>query len=342
MNKHTGCQKACGCHQTPNLFDTHKQTHKADKLPFEWRFLNPRYWGIWFAVILVLPLMLLPLRVQFWLGAKIGLLFYYLAKKRVQDTHTNLRLALITYSDQQINDLAKKVFANQGIGLFETLNAWFRPNVFLRTFSISGLHHLVHAQQQNKAVILLGAHFTTLDLIGRLATQFFAVDCVYRKQNNPLLEWLIYNARRHIYDEQIASRDLKKLIQRLKAGKVIWYTPDQDFGLEHGVMATFFGVSCATITAQRRFARFGNKHNPPIFIMIDMIRQTATPSNGRPHYHISLTPVWDYPSDNETIDAQRINDLLEQNIKKDLSQWMWFHRRFKTQVKPTDYYKPKH
>lgn len=88
-------------------------------------------------------------------------------------------------------------------------------------------------------MILLGGHRTTLDLGGRLCT-VFAADCVYRPQNNPLLEWFIYNARRRIFDEQISNRDMKKLITRLKQGRIIWYSPDQDFGLEHGVMATFW------------------------------------------------------------------------------------------------------
>lgn len=325
----------------PNLTDTHKQTHKADKLPFRWQFLHPRYWGIWLAMMVVLPLIYLPLRVQFFLGRMIGILAYHLVKKRVQDTLTNLRLAFPSKSESERELIAKQVFVNQGIGIFETLCAWFRPNVFKRTFSISGLQHLISAQQQGKAVILLGGHYTTLDLGGRLCTQFFAADCVYRRQNNPLLEWFIYNGRRHIFDEQIASREMKKLITRIKAGRVIWYSPDQDFGLEHGVMATFFGVPAATITAQRRLATLGDKNNLPAVIVMDMIRKTPDniPKGKIPHYHISLSPILqNYPSDDEVADAQRINDMFEANIKKDVSQWMWFHRRFKTQADDTWFY----
>lgn len=72
-----------------------------------------------------------------------------------------------------------------------------------------------------------------------------------------------------------------------------------------------------------------------------MIRQTPDniPKGKRPHYHISLSPVIEnYPSDDEVADAQRINDMIEHNIKKDITQWMWFHRRFKTQADGTDYY----
>ncbi|UNU73149.1 lipid A biosynthesis acyltransferase [Moraxella nasovis] len=325
----------------PDLTATHKQTQMADKAPFSWAFLAPQYWGIWLGFGIFLPLIYLPLRVQFWLGRQIGRLAFMLAKRRVKDTLTNLSLAFPDKSDSEKLLIAKQVFVNQGIGIFETLCAWFRPNVFKRTFSIAGLQHLINAQNEGKAVILLGGHFTTLDLGGRLCTQFFAADCVYRKQNNALLEWFIYNGRRHIFDEQIQSRNMKKLIGRIKLGKVIWYSPDQDFGLEHGVMATFFGVPAATITAQRRLARLGDKTNPPAVIVMDMFRQTPDhlPKGKRPHYHITLSPALDhYPSSDEIADAQRINDLFEANINKNIAQWMWFHRRFKTQADGKNFY----
>lgn len=339
----------CGCGDTKpvsttpaiTLTDNHKQTHIAEPKPFQWAFLHPKNWGFWLAMALILPLIYLPLRIQFMIGRAIGKLVFKLAKRRVNDTLTNLKLAFPHKSDDERQAIARQVFINQGIGIFESLCAWFRPNVFVRSFSVSGLQHLVNAQKDGKAVILLGGHYTTLDLGGRLCTQFFGADCVYRPQNNALLEWFIYNARRRIFDEQISSRDMKKLITRIKAGRVIWYSPDQDFGLEHGVMATFFGVPAATITAQRRLAKMGDKSNPPAVMMMDMVRQTPDfiPSGRRPHYHITLSPALDnYPSADEVADAERINRLIEVNIQKDVSQWMWFHRRFKNQADGTNYY----
>ncbi|MDO4450129.1 MAG: lipid A biosynthesis acyltransferase, partial [Moraxella sp.] len=144
----------------PNLTDTHKQTSMADKAPFEWQFLKPQYWGIWLLMLIFLPLLYLPLRIQFMIGRKIGELAYHFIPRRVNNTLTNLTLAFPDKSDDEKILIAKQVFVNQGIGIFETLNAWFRPNVFKRTFSISGLQHLITAQKENKAVILLGGHFT--------------------------------------------------------------------------------------------------------------------------------------------------------------------------------------
>ncbi|PNP99084.1 lipid A biosynthesis acyltransferase [Moraxella sp. RCAD0137] len=342
-NHQCGCgdQQVASIKSAITLTDNHKQTHIADAKPFQWAFLHPRYWGFWLVMAFMLPLIYLPLRIQFMIGRAFGKLVFKLVKRRVNDTLTNLELAFPNKTDDERQAIARQVFINQGIGFFESLCAWFRPNVFVRSFSISGLQHLINAQKDGKAVILLGGHYTTLDLGGRLCTQFFGADCVYRPQNNPLLEWFIYNARRRIFDEQISSRDMKKLITRIKAGRVIWYSPDQDFGLEHGVMATFFGVPAATITAQRRLAKMGDKSNPPAVIMMDMVRQTPDfiPSGRRPHYHITLSPALDnYPSSDEVADAERINRLVEANILKDVSQWMWFHRRFKNQADGTNYY----
>ncbi len=350
-------KNGCGCHhgstedaistpridmaKMPSLSDNHKQQTLAEPKPFSWQFLHPKYWGLWLVFAIMLPLVYLPLRVQFMLGRMIGRLAYALAKSRVKDTLTNLKLAFPDKPDSEREAIARQVFVNQGIGIFESLCAWFRPNVFKRSFSISGLQHLIHAQNSGKAVILLGGHYTTLDLGGRLCTQFFAADCVYRPQNNAWLEWFIYNARRRIFDEQISSRDMKKLITRIKGGSVIWYSPDQDFGLEHGVMAHFFGVPAATITAQRRLAKMGDKANPPAVLMMDMLRQTPDniPRGRRPHYHITLSAALDnYPSSDEVADAERINRLIEANISKNVAQWMWFHRRFKSQTDGTKYY----
>jgi KDO2-lipid IV(A) lauroyltransferase len=46
---------------------------------------------------------------------------------------------------------------------------------------------------------------------------------------------------------------------------------------------------------------------------------------------MTLTPVLEhYPSADEVADATRINELLESLIRIAPTQYMWFHRRFKT------------
>lgn len=317
---------------TPTITQTHKQTAQAEKKPFQWQFLLPQYWGIWLLMAIIVPLAYLPLRWQFWLGRKLGILIYKIAGTRRRDTLINLGLAFPEKPEVERELMAKQVFVNQGIGVFETLCAWYRPNIFTRTVSISGLQHLVNAQNEGRPVILLGAHYTMLDLGGMLCTQFFPLDGMYRPQNNALLDWFIYNGRANIVSKQIASRDMRSLVNSIKAKHVIWYSPDQDYGLKQGVMAPFFGVPAATITASRRMAKLGNKDKPPAVMALHTYRQTPDnlPSGKRPHYHLTITPeLSNYPSNDEVADATRVNELLEGLIRIDPTQWMWFHRRFK-------------
>ena len=316
----------------PTITQNHKRIGEADKKPFEWQFLLPKYWAIWLLMTIIMPLVYLPLRWQFWLGRKLGILIYTVSGTRRRDTLINLKLAFPEKPEVERELMAKQVFVNQGIGLFETLCAWFRPNVFTRTVSISGLQHLVNAQNEGRAVILLGAHYTMLDLGGMLCTQFFPMDGMYRPQNNALLDWFIYNGRTTILSKQISNRNMRSLVDSLKEGRVIWYSPDQDYGLKQGVMAPFFGVPAATLTATRRLATLGNKALPPAVMALHTYRQTPDnlPSGKRPHYHLTITPKLDnYPSNDEVADATRVNEVLEGLIRIDPTQWMWFHRRFK-------------
>lgn len=303
-----------------------------EKSPLQWQFMHPKNWAIWLLLLFILPLLLLPLRWQFALGRSLGKILYAIIGSRRKVTLVNLKLAFPDMPEHNRQVMAKQVFINQGIGLFESLSAWFRPKLFKDAVTIEGLEYLKQAQAENKAVLLLGGHYTLLDLGGKLCSRFFELDCVYRPQNNTLLEWFVFNARRHVFGKQIAHKDMRQLAQRIKQAKAIWYAPDQDYGLQHGVMATFFGVPAATITATRRLAKLGDKKNPPAVMGLHVYRQSPDhlSKHNKPRYHITITPaLTNYPSHDELQDAQRINELLEQLISIDMTQWMWFHKRYK-------------
>lgn len=290
---------------------------------FSARFLMPQYWGVWLGLALLIPLAFLPWSIQRAIGRGIGLLFYHLAQRRRKDTQINLRLCFTELDDAAREQMCREVFINAGIGILESLTAWYRPAFFSRKVTISGLHHLVEAQQQGRSILLLGAHYSQLDLGGLLGSLFFEVSTVYRPQNNPLLEWLICRLRSPIYVHQIDHNDLRKLARALRNKGVVWYTPDQDFGLKQGVMAPFFGVPAATLTAQRRLVKIDQS----AVMAIHFYRQ----DDRRPHYHITITPeLTGYPSTDEVADATRVNQLLESLIRIAPTQYMWFHRRFKT------------
>lgn len=290
---------------------------------FDKSLVAPRHWPVWLLVGLVWLLAQLPWFLQLRLGAGIGWLLYRLLGRRVNDTRTNIRLCFPELSSPEQEAMVRDVFRNAGLTLFETANAWFRqPDYYRERFTLEGLEHLRAAQEGGRSILLLGAHYSMMDLGALMASQYFKVDTVYRPQKNPVLEFMMTSRRVTYHHWAIPHDDTRHLIRALKNGHIVWYTPDQDFGLRHAVFAPFFGVTAATITTPTRLARIADS----AVLVIHFHRV-----GDREEYRMTLSaPLENYPSGDEVVDATRINQVLENFIRRAPTQYMWYHRRFKT------------
>ncbi|WP_168377904.1 MULTISPECIES: LpxL/LpxP family Kdo(2)-lipid IV(A) lauroyl/palmitoleoyl acyltransferase [Acinetobacter] len=305
-----------------------KPTYQPGK--FQWSFLLPQYWGIWIGIVFLMILAILPWAVQYRLGQFLGSVAFNNLKSRRKTTIRNLEVCFPEWASEQVEANARQVFIDQMIGIFETLNAWYSPQWFKNRVQIEGLEHIQNAQAEGKGILLLGTHSTLLDAGGYLCAQFFEPDVVYRPQNNPLLDMLIVRCRATIYANQIDHDDMRGLIRNLKNGHAIWYSPDQDFGLKQGVMAPFFGTPAATVTAHRRLLKIAKAEAIPLYFYRD-----GDISN--PQYHVLIEPALDnFPSDDEVSDAIRTNKIIENQLRIAPTQYMWFHRRFKTRPQGYD------
>ncbi|WP_180093275.1 MULTISPECIES: lauroyl acyltransferase [unclassified Acinetobacter] len=305
-----------------------KPTYQPGK--FQWSFLLPQYWGIWIGIVFLMILAILPWAIQYRLGQFLGSVAFNNLKSRRKTTIRNLEVCFPEWTAEQIEVNARQVFIDQMIGIFETLNAWYSPQWFKNRVQIEGLEHIQNAQAEGKGILLLGTHSTLLDAGGYLCAQFFEPDVVYRPQNNPLLDMLIVRCRATIYANQIDHDDMRGLIRNLKNGHAIWYSPDQDFGLKQGVMAPFFGTLAATVTAHRRLLKIAKAEAIPLYFYRD-----GDISN--PQYHVLIEPALDnFPSEDEVSDAVRTNKIIENQLRIAPTQYMWFHRRFKTRPQGYD------
>ncbi|MDY6481190.1 lauroyl acyltransferase [Acinetobacter faecalis] len=299
---------------------------KPDYKPgeFQWSFLLPKYWGIWVGIIFLMILAILPWSIQHRIARVLGSIAFKSLKSRKQTTIRNLELCFPEWSEAEVLEKSEQVFIDQMLGIFETLNAWYCPKWFEGRIEIEGLEHIQNAQAQGKGALLLGTHSTLLDAGGYVCAQYFDPDVVYRPQNNPLLDMLIYRCRSTIYTNQIDHDDMRGLIRHLKNGRAIWYSPDQDFGLKQGVMAPFFGVPAATVTAHRRLLKMTKAEAIPLYFYRDG-------DISDPKYKVLIEPpVENLPSDDELDDATRTNLIIERQLRIAPTQYMWFHRRFKT------------
>ena len=247
----------------------------------------------------------------------------------------NFSLCFPELTDQQRQKLLVDHFASLGIGIMETAMSWWATKKQLQKLvSIDGLQHLHDALQGGKGVILLSAHFTTLEIGGRLLALYAPFHVMYREHKNPVIERVMRNARTRNFDKAIQRKDLRTLLHSLKQNLPVWYAPDQDYGRKHSIFAPFFGVQAASITATSRIARMSGAAIVPFF-------QTRLPDNRG--YRLTLYPaLQDFPGENVEDDTRRINELVEAAIREQPEQYLWVHRRFKTRPPGEDkLYKPR-
>lgn len=285
-------------------------------------FLHPRYWSLWVKLGLLRALICLPFRWQRHLGRALGSLLWYLAASRRRIALTNIARCFPQLTAQQQQQLVRENFRQTGMTLLEMGQAWWASDASLEGLAdFEGLEHLEQALAQNKGVLLLSAHFVSLEMGGRLLLQRVPAHFMFRPHKNPLFDWIQYRAREHRCQKVIPRDDVRSMLRSLKDGFPVWYAADQDYGAQHSVFAPFYGIEAASLTATGRFARLSKAPVVPFFCY----RQP----NGQ--YRLVLLPaVEQFPSGNDLSDATRINQLLEQAINQAPEQYLWVHRRFKT------------
>lgn len=286
-------------------------------------YLQPRYWPIWLVVGMLWVVTKLPYRWQIATGKLLGQLIFVFAKKMRRISTLNLQMCFPELSEQERTTLLKQNFEAVGIGMIESALAAFASDEQLRSLGhVHGLEHVHTALADGKGAILVGTHFSTLQIIGRLMMLEIPIAVVYRKQKNPLLNWLTEKVVKKYYKRAIVRGDMRAMLECLQQNIPIWYTPDTDAGLRNSVFVPFFGVQAASITATSRLAKLSGA---PVITGGYYRRDDLT------GYDIEILPMLeDFPSEDIVHDTLRINIAQEQAIRKKPEQYLWQYKRFKT------------
>jgi KDO2-lipid IV(A) lauroyltransferase len=212
---------------------------------------------------------------------------------------------------------------NVGTALMEVGIAWWWPKKrFAKLLQFEGLEHL--EAQKHRGVMLLGIHYTTLEIGAAAISSAFQMDGMYRAHGNPVYDFVQARGRldKSLGDGVVYERrDVRGTMKALKSGRSLWYGPDQDYGLRQGLFAPFFGIQAATVYAT---ARFADKTGAAV-VPFSHIRLP-----GSKGYKITLYPALeDFPTGDDLADATRINKIIEEFILLQPDQYLWVHRRFK-------------
>lgn len=283
---------------------------------------HPRYWPTWLLLGFMRVAILLPLAAQLAIGRVIGRTLRLLARRRWRIACVNLERCFPELDTHARRRLALQHFDSLGMALMEFGLCWWASRKRLeRWCTIEGLEHLAVARAQGRGVILLSAHFTTLEICGRMLRMHTDLHLMYRPIRNPVIEHVMRVSREKLFERAIPRNEVRQLLKSLKEGKPVWYATDQGYRGKDSRMVPFFGIPAPTNTVLSRLAKSTGAPVVPFF---------GRRLPGTRGYHLALGPALQgFPSEDPEADALRVNAWLEDCIRRAPEQYLWIHDRFK-------------
>jgi Kdo2-lipid IVA lauroyltransferase/acyltransferase len=285
-----------------------------------WQLLAPRYWLTWAGLGLLRLLALLPYAAIARLGRLIGVLLRHLPLGFVRTARRNMELCLPELTTAQREQLLNEHFKSLGIALLEIPFAWWStPERLARITRFEGTEHLQAALARGRGVILLTAHFTSLEMAGRTLLSLAPVSFLYRPTKNAVIAYALRRFRTARGGHAIPKDDIRAFISALRHNECVWYAPDQSYRKKGAEMVRLFGIPAATNTLTSRLARTTGATVLPYFF------QRLPGTQG---YRAVIHPPLEL-SDCAVADTERFNHLIEAQVRLAPEQYLWIHRRFK-------------
>tara|TARA_B100001142_G_scaffold63842_1_gene63168 strand:- start:2320 stop:3243 length:924 start_codon:yes stop_codon:yes gene_type:complete len=266
-------------------------------------------------------LSILPYRTKISLG---GLIYQKIIsplsgnRKRIID---NLKLIFPDLEKRKREELCSQVPNNIGRTLFELLS----PNAFsniAKSAKVSGpgFKILKDAQEQKKPVILVSGHFGNYDVVRVvLNTNQISVGALYKPMSNPYFNTFYERCIKQIAEPLFprGRAGMGNMMRYLEDGNVVALLIDQY--MSHGEPLKFLGHTAYTATSAAKLAL---KHDA-LLITFYVVRN----DDG-----INFDLVFESPVKPSTPNemTQVLNDRLEKQIRKNMGQWLWTHKRWKS------------
>jgi KDO2-lipid IV(A) lauroyltransferase len=265
----------------------------------------------------------LPAWLQRGLAAMLGALASRLARSRRRIARRNIELCFPELDGDARRAMLDETMREVGRLLVEFSLAWMGSDRAIGRIphTIEGLEHLEAARASGRGVLLVGGHFSHLELCGRMLSRRIPIAGMYRVMDSPVFERSVLRARLRYAAAMFTKDELRATVKYLRGGGIVWYAPDQDMRGKDAVFVPFFGIPAATITATHHLARLSGAVVIPFF-------HERRADGG---YALRLAPpLENFPGDDVIEDTARVNRAIEAMVRAVPAQYLWIHKRFKS------------
>jgi KDO2-lipid IV(A) lauroyltransferase len=280
------------------------------------------------------------------LGASFGRTWYRLGGPRTGRVRAQLEVAFPEQNVKRRESWTREVFVHLGRGLVELVLLRGRHRAaLLGRVQVEGLENVEAAARQTPSggALIVTAHCGNWELAcAKIAEIGIPVSVVYRELSPPALDQAIHELRgvasegpngTVVLDQIPMGRAGIPVVRALKAGHKVVVLLDQDARREEGVFVSFFGRSAST-----RYGPILLAMQQGVPVLVAFVRRDP---DGRTH-RIRIQPALQLEpgsSDDEGVlrrNVQRVTAVIEKEIRASPDQWIWTHRRWKTQPSRSD------
>ncbi len=256
------------------------------------------------------------------LARRIGAVLWRVAGSRRRVALANLRACFPQWSEEQRVHIARACFCNVVRSVLDHAVLWKGSRAQVEALvQVQGLERLMNPE--HRPLIMVAPHFVGLDAGGLRINTLVRGVSIYARQSNAVWDAWLLKARQRFNEPVLLARgtEMRSAIRAIKDGLPFYYLPDMDNGAQASIFVPFFGVSAATVPMVSRLARLTGAQ-----VIMAVTEMTDA------GYVMHLTAPWEnFPGTSIEEDTARMNREIEHWVQRFPEQYLWTHRRFKTQ-----------
>ena len=270
----------------------------------------------------------LPRPVTLALGGWLGALVFRLASQQRELACEHLRRSLTLQDERQVKAIAKQCFENLGKTVVEFMQFPHLDRKQIQQYvTFEGIEHVEQALALGKGAIILTGHFGNWELLAAsISTTVAPLTPFVRELRSPRLNTLVSSYREKAgYATIDRDTGMRHALRCLKRNELLGIVADVDTTVS-GVFVDFFGRHAYTPYSPVAIALKTGAAILPTFI----IRQPDGSHRAVVEPPLALKRTSMKEKD-LVINTQKFTKIIESYIRQYPTQWIWMHRRWKTQ-----------
>ena len=267
----------------------------------------------------------LPLPFLFVLGELLGICAWMLSGKYRRLATRNLEIAFANEkSPSELRRLVRRHFRRLGANLLCSAKlTQMPPEKILEHVEVENIDSMAREFRAGVPVVLILSHLGTWEVFAQLMPKFVGFvrnSSVYQGLGNRFIDKHVRRTRSQTGLELFDRHDgFESVIELLRSGGGVGVLSDQHAG-DHGVWTPFFGRLASTSPLPALLA----KRTRAALIAAGVY------TTGRARWRMVFTERFDQTGASVAVLTSKINQVIEQQIRRAPEDWFWVHNRWKT------------